>query len=59
MTPEYIEPLREEVREVLAEHGTITTRALQQMVKLDSYMKECMRFYPPGKRASPENILPY
>jgi cytochrome P450 len=28
--------------------GTITTRALQQMVKLDSYMKEVNRFYPTG-----------
>lgn len=28
--------------------GTITTRALQQMVKLDSFMKETSRFYPPG-----------
>jgi hypothetical protein len=27
-------------------NGTITTRALQQMEKLDSYMKESMRFYP-------------
>ena len=29
--------------------GTISTRALQQMMKLDSYMKESMRFYPPGE----------
>lgn len=49
VTPEYIQPLREEIREVIADNGgTITSRALQQMEKLDSYMKEVMRFYPPG-----------
>lgn len=42
--------LREEVQTTLAQHGgTLTSRALQQMLKLDSYMKECMRFYPPGE----------
>lgn len=48
-TPEYIGPLREEIRSVIAEHdGNITTKALQQMEKLDSYMKEVVRFYGPG-----------
>lgn len=47
-TPEYIEPLRDEIRNVLAANdGVITSRALQQMEKLDSYMKEVMRFNPP------------
>lgn len=49
VTPEYIQPLREEVRNAMADNnGIITSRALQQMEKLDSYMKEVMRFYPPG-----------
>lgn len=49
VTPEYTEPLREEIRSVLAEYnGEITTKALQQMEKLDSYMKEVIRFYPIG-----------
>lgn len=49
VTPEYTEPLREEIRRVLAEHdGEITTKALQQMEKLDSYMKEVIRIYPIG-----------
>ncbi|EUC48236.1 hypothetical protein COCMIDRAFT_87809 [Bipolaris oryzae ATCC 44560] len=48
VTPEYIEPIREEIRNAIAEHGSITFRALQQMVKLDSYMKEVTRLYPPG-----------
>ncbi|KAA8619294.1 CypX Cytochrome P450 [Pyrenophora tritici-repentis] len=48
-TPEYINPLREEIRQVMAENGgTITFRALQKMEKLDSYMKEATRFYPTG-----------
>ncbi|KAF2740990.1 cytochrome P450 [Polyplosphaeria fusca] len=47
VTPEYIPPLRDEIRTVMAQHnGVITSRALQQMEKLDSYMKESMRFHP-------------
>jgi cytochrome P450 len=54
VTPEYVEPLREEIRNAMAENGgKITTRALQQMVKLDSYMKEVVRVYPPALSTSP------
>jgi cytochrome P450 len=50
--PEYLEPLREEIRNAMHDNGgTITSRALQQMVKLDSYMKEVTRVYPPGLSA--------
>lgn len=46
VTPEYVGPLREEIRSVMAEHnGELSTRALQQMTKLDSYMKEVIRHY--------------
>jgi cytochrome P450 len=49
VTPEYLEPLREEIRNAMAANGgIITSRALQEMEKLDSYMKEVTRFYPPG-----------
>jgi cytochrome P450 len=49
VTPEYVEPLREEIRNAMADNGDkVTTRALQQMVKLDSYMKEVVRVYPPA-----------
>lgn len=49
VTPEYLEPIREEIRNAMADNGgIITSRALQQMEKLDSYMKEVTRFYPPG-----------
>jgi cytochrome P450 len=48
-TPEYMGPLREEIRNILAENnGELSTRALQQMEKLDSYMKEVNRYYTPG-----------
>ncbi|KAF2636430.1 cytochrome P450 monooxygenase-like protein [Massarina eburnea CBS 473.64] len=56
--PEYAEPLREEIRAVMAENGgVITTRALQQMVKLDSYMKEVVRFYPLGVTSFTRKVL--
>jgi cytochrome P450 len=49
VTPEYFEPLREEIRNAMHDNdGKLTTRALQQMVKLDSYMKEVFRLYPLG-----------
>lgn len=44
--PELVPELREEARSVLKEHGTFTTAALQKMKKLDSFMREVMRFYP-------------
>lgn len=49
VTPEYIHPLREEVSAAMAEeNGIITSKALQSMVKLDSYLKEVTRMFPPG-----------
>lgn len=48
-TPEYIPELREEILNALAENGgVLTTKALQQLVKLDSYMREVNQFYPIG-----------
>jgi hypothetical protein len=48
-TPEYHDPLREEIANAMSENdGRITMRAMQQMVKLDSYMKEVARLYPNG-----------
>ncbi|KAJ4317019.1 hypothetical protein N0V94_005160 [Neodidymelliopsis sp. IMI 364377] len=57
-TPEYIEPLREEFRSVLAQNdGNITAKALQQMEKLDSYMKEVTRMYTPGLTSFGRRVL--
>ncbi|KAF2838937.1 cytochrome P450 [Patellaria atrata CBS 101060] len=45
--PEYIEPVRDEIRTVLAQHdGIFTTRAIQDMKKLDSFIKESARQFP-------------
>ncbi|EUC48267.1 hypothetical protein COCMIDRAFT_87858 [Bipolaris oryzae ATCC 44560] len=45
--PEYLEPLREEIQTVLdGNGGSLTPRALQQLVKLDSFIKEVGRWYP-------------
>lgn len=45
--PEIVPELREEVRSVLAEHNnTFTSTAMQNMKKLDSFLKETLRFHP-------------
>jgi len=58
VTPEYVGPLREEIRNVLADNnGELSTRALQQMEKLDSYMKEVNRYYTPGLTTFNRRVL--
>ncbi|KAL2858585.1 cytochrome P450 [Aspergillus pseudoustus] len=63
VSPEYMQPLRDEIRTCMegiqenpdddnthndtARAEPLTQRALQQMKRLDSYMKETLRFYPP------------
>lgn len=44
--PEYIEVLREEVKQVLAQEGGWTKQALARLWKLDSFMKESQRLNP-------------
>lgn len=45
--PEYIQPLREEIERVMAEHGNVMNKqSLRKLVKLDSFMKESQRFNP-------------
>lgn len=44
--PEYVEPLRQEYRNVLDENGKISKQGYLQMPKLDSIMKESQRFNP-------------
>lgn len=44
--PEYIEPLRQEIDQNLTEEGFISRQGFQEMVKLDSIMKESQRFNP-------------
>lgn len=46
--PEYVQPLREEIRDAMHENdGVINSRALQSMIKLDSYIKEVTRLHTP------------
>ncbi|KAL1866060.1 hypothetical protein Daus18300_006961 [Diaporthe australafricana] len=55
--PEIIPELREEIREVLKEHGTFTTQALQKMKKLDSFLREVMRMHPLGMSSFQRKVL--
>ncbi|KAF4868417.1 Cytochrome P450 monooxygenase ATR2 [Colletotrichum siamense] len=57
-TPDLVATLRQEVEEVLAEtHGNITAVALQKMVKLDSFLKEVMRYYPQSATAFQRKVM--
>ncbi|RWA14714.1 hypothetical protein EKO27_g325 [Xylaria grammica] len=49
--PEYIEPIREEMRQVLAEDGGWGKRSASRMLKTDSFIKEISRHYPPSALA--------
>ncbi|KAF2798515.1 cytochrome P450 monooxygenase-like protein [Melanomma pulvis-pyrius CBS 109.77] len=57
-SPEYIPPLREEIRAAMAANdGIITSRALQSMEKLDSFMKETIRFNGLGFTSFSRKVL--
>jgi hypothetical protein len=47
--PEYLEPLREEVEEIVKSEGWAKT-ALDQMHKLDSFIRESQRLHALGIR---------
>jgi hypothetical protein len=46
--PEFIEPLREEIRVALLEEGGWTLAMIQRLKKLDSFLKESQRINHPG-----------
>jgi cytochrome P450 len=47
--PDVVAILREEIQTVLAEYdGKFTSQALQNMKKLDSFLKETLRVHPPS-----------
>lgn len=54
--PQYLEPLRKEVADVLVEERGWTRRALQKMVLMDSVLKESQRMHMlgAGKHFSPQ-----
>lgn len=51
--PEYIEPLRQEVLEVLEKEGGFKKQTLTYLRKLDSFMRESQRLNPPSLRMPP------
>ncbi|KAK4210620.1 putative cytochrome P450 E-class, group IV [Rhypophila decipiens] len=56
--PEHNEELRQEIRTVLAEHGGVfSSTALQAMKKVDSFLKESMRFHTPGVSSFQRKVL--
>ena len=44
--PEYVEPLRQEIEQALAEESVPTKKSLLKMPKLDSFMRESQRLNP-------------
>jgi hypothetical protein len=48
MYPEYLEPLREEVSACITAHGGWTEKAMSEMWKLDSFIRETLRVQPPS-----------
>ena len=56
-SPEYIEPLREEVEAITAAEGW-TKAAMGKMRKLDSFLKESQRFNGIGLSALPSSPSP-
>ncbi|KAK4464954.1 putative cytochrome P450 E-class, group IV [Cladorrhinum samala] len=56
--PEYIPILREEISSVLSTTGGVfTSQALQNMKRLDSFIKESMRIDPPGATSFNRKVL--
>ncbi|XP_077976970.1 cytochrome P450 3A24-like isoform X2 [Glandiceps talaboti] len=46
--PEIQDKVIQEVDSIVAQHGSVTYDALNQMVYLDMVFSECLRLYPPG-----------
>ncbi|KAI1170555.1 cytochrome P450 monooxygenase-like protein [Nemania sp. FL0916] len=56
--PDCVEAIREEIRFVMAQHhGVVNSRVLQQMMKLDSFMKESMRLNGPLSANSHRKVI--
>ncbi|PVF95398.1 putative cycloheximide-inducible protein CIP70 [Serendipita vermifera] len=54
--PEYIQPLREEIEEIIKQHGW-SKDSIGKMVKLDSFMKESARISPLGTQVAARKVL--
>ncbi|KAI4595665.1 hypothetical protein KJ359_006654 [Pestalotiopsis sp. 9143b] len=56
--PDFIPELREEINQALSENGGVfTSNALQSMKKLDSFLKETLRFYPASMASFQRKVL--
>jgi cytochrome P450 len=55
--PEYIEPLRQELVDVLEQEGGYKKQALTLFKKMDSFMRESQRLNPPSLRKSVGSAL--
>ncbi|PSN66994.1 SirB protein [Corynespora cassiicola Philippines] len=48
MSPEYMEPLRKEIRDTIEETGGFTASFLSRTPLMESFVRETMRLYPTG-----------
>ncbi|KAK2016757.1 cytochrome P450 [Colletotrichum eremochloae] len=56
--PEFVPVLREDVQQALAgANGVFTSSAMQNMKKLDSFIKECMRYHTMGFSSFQRKVL--
>ncbi|ETS73381.1 hypothetical protein PFICI_14986 [Pestalotiopsis fici W106-1] len=56
--PDFVPELREEINQALAENdGVFTSNALQSMKKLDSFLKETLRFCPASMASFQRKVL--
>jgi cytochrome P450 len=56
--PEYIEPLREEIKQVLAaDNGKLVKKSMTKLRKLDSFIKESQRVNPAGLATMSREVL--
>ncbi|KAK1983621.1 cytochrome P450 [Colletotrichum cereale] len=56
--PEYVSVLRDDVQQALADaNGVFTSSAMQNMKKLDSFIKECMRYHAMAFAAFQRKVL--
>jgi len=46
--PEYIQPLRDEIKTQLMKHNGWTKSTVNSMVKMDSFLRESQRLHPPS-----------
>ncbi|KAJ5363930.1 cytochrome P450 [Penicillium cataractarum] len=56
---EYVDPLRHEVQQAFEYHGGWKKDGLESMLKLDSFIKECQRFYPLDSVLFDEKFYPH